>query len=141
MPKIAGFSKSYVTTTLGKGRTLSLFMETRSEHKAKLARMRSEFGSYIEAHAAFTANYGNRRRNGETISTAFAESAVNHVFSKRCVKKQQMRWTRVPRPLQIRTRVLTDEWPPTGGTLESRHEDRALSLSRFVPVSNYDCGE
>jgi hypothetical protein len=49
--------------------------------------------------------------------------------------------TRVPRLLQIRTHVFNDEWRPTGGTLESRHKDRALSLPRFVPVSNYDCGE
>jgi hypothetical protein len=45
------------------------------------------------------------------ISTAFTESAVNQVISKRMVKKQQMRWT--PRGahllLQIRTRVLNDD--------------------------------
>ena len=55
-------------------------------------------------------NYGERHRAGETISTAFAESAVNQVISKRMVKKQQMRWS--PRGahllLQIRTRVLND---------------------------------
>jgi hypothetical protein len=54
---------------------------------------------------------GERRRAGEAISTAFTESAVNQVISKRMVKKQQMRWT--PRGahllLQIRTRVLNDQ--------------------------------
>ena len=35
----------------------------------------------------------DRHRHGEKISTAFAESAVNQVVSKRMVKKQQMRWT------------------------------------------------
>jgi hypothetical protein len=48
---------------------------------------------------------------GEAISTAFTESAVNQVISKRMVKKQQMRWT--PRGahllLQVRTRVLNDQ--------------------------------
>jgi hypothetical protein len=54
---------------------------------------------------------GERQRAGEAISTAFTESAVNQVISKRMVKKQQMRWT--PRGahllLQIRTRVLNDQ--------------------------------
>jgi hypothetical protein len=35
-------------------------------------------------------NYGELWRAGETISTAFAESAVDQVLSKRFVKKQQM---------------------------------------------------
>ena len=57
------------------------------------------------------ANYGERQRAGEAISTAFTESAVNQVIAKRMVKKQQMRWT--PRGahllLQVRTRVLNDQ--------------------------------
>jgi hypothetical protein len=67
-------------------------------------------------------NYGERRRCGEAISSATAESAVNQIISKRMVKKQQMRWT--PRGahllLQVRTRVLNDQlaadfarWYPT----------------------------
>lgn len=63
------------------------------------------------ANAGCIPNYGERRRAGEAISTAFTESAVNQVISKRMVKKQQMRWT--PRGahllLQIRTRVLNDQ--------------------------------
>jgi len=38
-------------------------------------------------------NFGERYRAGEIISTSFVESAVNHVISKRMVKKQQMRWS------------------------------------------------
>jgi hypothetical protein len=30
---------------------------------------------------------------GETISTAFVESTINQVVSRRFVKKQQMHWT------------------------------------------------
>jgi len=45
------------------------------------------------------------------ISSAFVESAVNQVVSKRMVKKLQMRWA--PKTahllLQVRTRVLNDE--------------------------------
>jgi len=69
-----------------------------------------EFGGYLRANAARIPNYGERRRAGEAISTAFVESTVNQVISKRMVKKQQMRWT--PRSahllLQIRTRVLNN---------------------------------
>jgi hypothetical protein len=56
-------------------------------------------------------DYGRQvQRAGEAISTAFTESAVNQVISKRMVKKQQGRWT--PRGahllLQVRTRVPND---------------------------------
>jgi hypothetical protein len=71
----------------------------------------AEFGGYIRANATSIPNYGERFRAGEAISSAFVESAVNQIVSKRMVKKQQMRWT--PRGahllLQIRTRVLNDE--------------------------------
>ena len=48
---------------------------------------------------------------GETISTAFAESTINQVVSKRMVKKQQMRWSQKGAHLllQVRTRVLNGE--------------------------------
>jgi hypothetical protein len=50
-------------------------------------------------------------RQGETISTAFVESTINQVVSKRFVKKQQMQWT--PRGaqllLQTRTKVLNND--------------------------------
>jgi hypothetical protein len=56
-------------------------------------------------------NYGDRHRHGEAISTAFAESTVNQVISKRMVKKQQMRWTErgAHLLLQVRTQVLNED--------------------------------
>ena len=70
-----------------------------------------EFSGYIEANQNFIPNYGDRYRHGEKISTAFAESAVNQVVSKRMVKKQQMRWTEsgAHNLLQIRTKVLNNQ--------------------------------
>ncbi len=67
------------------------------------------------ANRTFIPNYGDRYRHGETISTAFVESAINQVVSKRMVKKQQMRWTdrRAHLLLQVRTRVLNAEWRST----------------------------
>ncbi len=60
---------------------------------AKLLKAVGEFGSYLRANAGRIPHYGERRRVGEAISTAFNESTVNQVISKRMVKKQQMRWT------------------------------------------------
>jgi hypothetical protein len=52
-------------------------------------------------------NYGDRYRYGETISTAFVESTVNELISKRMVKKQQMRWMKEGAHLLLLTRVKT----------------------------------
>jgi hypothetical protein len=49
---------------------------------------------YLESNQAAMVNYGARRRRGEPISTAFVESAVNEIVSRRMIKKQQMRWNR-----------------------------------------------
>jgi hypothetical protein len=88
----------------------------------KLSKAVTEFGGYIRANGAWIPNYGERYRCGEAISSAFVESAVNLVVSKRMVKKQQMRWT--PKGahllLQIRTRVLND--------------DLATSFQRWYPA-------
>ena len=49
-----------------------------------------------------------RRHEGLPISTAFVESAVNEILSKRMIKKQQMRWNRwtVQPFLDVRVAVL-----------------------------------
>jgi hypothetical protein len=68
---------------------------------------------YLEANQAMLVNYNARRRRSEPISTAFVESAVNEIVSRRMIKKQQMRWNRwtVQPFLDVRTAVLN-------GTLE-----------------------
>jgi hypothetical protein len=80
---------------------------------AKLLKGIGELRTYVDNNHAFIPNFGERYRQGETITTAFVESTVNQVVSKRMVKKQQMRWT--PRGahllLQARTQLLN-------GTLE-----------------------
>ena len=67
-----------------------------------------ELDQYLWANRAFIPDFGDRYRHGETISTAFVESTVNYVISKRMVKKQQMQWTPEGAHLllQVRTRVL-----------------------------------
>jgi hypothetical protein len=90
-------------------------VENENSTVGKLCRVVSEFITYIANNKAFIPNYGDRYRYGEMISTAFAESTVNHVVSKRMVKKQQMRWTRrgAHLLLQVRTQVLNDDWRDT----------------------------
>ncbi|MGX5805197.1 hypothetical protein ACWGS9_28720 [Bradyrhizobium sp. Arg314] len=74
----------------------------------KLRRHLGEFSGYITNNAGFIPNYAERRRYGESVSTAFVESIVNQVIAKRFAKKQQTQWT--PRGvhllMQLRTRVL-----------------------------------
>jgi hypothetical protein len=74
-----------------------------------------EFNGYIAANESYVVNYGDRYRNGEIISTAFVESTVNEVISKRFVKKQQMRWTKkgAHNLLQVRIQVLNDDFKQT----------------------------
>jgi hypothetical protein len=86
---------------------LELF-EAEDEMVRKLYKMVQEFHHYISVNRDFIPNYGERYYYGETISTAFVESTVNWVVSKRMVKKQQMRWTKKGAHLllQVRTRTL-----------------------------------
>ena len=71
----------------------------------------AEFETYIRNNQESIPNYGERYRQGETISTAFVESKINQVVSRRFVKKQQMHWTLrgAPLLLQTRTKVLNYE--------------------------------
>jgi hypothetical protein len=91
--------------------------ETADATIRKLLKAVEEFQTYIEKNAGFIPNYGERWRYGERISTAFVESTVNQVISKRMVKKQQMRWS--PRGvhllLQVRTQVLNEDLRTTFG--------------------------
>src|SRR5258707_8062198 len=105
----------------------ALDIEDHGQEQRKLLKVVREFGTYISANRTFIPNYGDRYRHGETISTAFVESAINQVLSKRFVKKQQMRWTDrgAHLLLQVRTRVLNEDWRST--------------LSRWYPGMDETC--
>jgi hypothetical protein len=66
-----------------------------------------QFRTYLQNNGSFIPNYGKRYRRGETISTAFVESTVNFVLSKRFVKRQSMQWTKRGAHLLLQTRVKT----------------------------------
>jgi hypothetical protein len=89
--------------------------EAKDETARKLLTGIQELHTYVERNQAFIPNYGERYRHGEKIASGFVESAVNQVISKRMVKHQQMQWTQrgAHLLLQIRTRVLNEEWEDT----------------------------
>lgn len=74
-----------------------------------------ELTTYITNNASCIVNYGERYRNGARISTAFVESTINHVVSKRMVKQQQMQWTPEGAHLllQVRVQVINEDWEAT----------------------------
>jgi hypothetical protein len=90
---------------------IDLDVEHVTPEQRKVLKAVTEFGGYIRANASCIPNYGERHRYGEVISSAFVESTVNQVVSKRMVKKQQMRWTPEGAHLllQVRTRTLNGE--------------------------------
>lgn len=83
----------------------------RSAAVAKLCRSVNEFDTYIRNNRTLIPNFGERYRQGDTITTAFVESTINQVVSTRFVKKQQMQWTPEGAHLllQTRTRVLNGD--------------------------------
>jgi len=87
---------------------MDLDIEKPTAKEITLLKKLEEFETCIRNNAGFIPNYGEWWRYGETISTAFVESTVNQVVSKRMIKKQQMRWSQKGAHLllQIRTRVL-----------------------------------
>ena len=79
----------------------------------KLSTFPAKLNTYVERNQTLIPNYGERNRNGERIAFGFVESAVNQVVSKRM--QQQMGWTQrhAHLLLQIRRRVLNEEWENT----------------------------
>ena len=63
------------------------FIQARSNAVKKVVDGLSGFETYICNNREFIPNFGEHRRQGETISTAFVESTINQVVSKRFVKK------------------------------------------------------
>ncbi len=85
----------------------------------KVRRHVADLLGYLDRNQAALVHYAARRRNGEAISTAFVESAVNEIVAWRMNKAQQMRWSKatVQPFLDVRTAVLD-------GTLEDAFRRR-----------------
>jgi hypothetical protein len=103
----------------------------KAEAYLKVFKAVREFNGYIRANQSYIVNYGDRYRNGETISSSIAEATVNQVVSKRFVKKQQQRWTKkgVHLLLQVRTQVLNEELAQTFQRWYSGFKELPLTTS------------
>ncbi|UEM24768.1 hypothetical protein JL100_030495 (plasmid) [Skermanella mucosa] len=79
----------------------------------RLVKATAGLTTYIENNSAAITDYAERWDHGEIISTAFAESTVDLVISRRFAKKHQMQWSRkgAHRLLQTRTRTLHGTLP------------------------------
>ena len=90
-----------------------------------------EFFAYAMSNKSMLIPYGRQYRNGEYISSAMAESAVNQVINARMCKRQQMRWT--PRGAhllaQVRCAVLNGD---AAARLRAYEAANAESLSPEV---------
>jgi hypothetical protein len=73
----------------------------------RLVKAAAGLASYIANNADAIADYAKRWLTGEIISTAFVESTVNAVVSRRFAKKQQMQWSRMGAHRLLRTRTQT----------------------------------
>jgi hypothetical protein len=75
---------------------------------ARLVKATAGLATYIGNNVAAITDYAARWDHGEIISTAFVESTVDLVVSRRFAKKQQMQWSKkgAHRLLQTRTRTL-----------------------------------
>ena len=101
-----------------------------------LARAVHGFQRYLWRNGHLIPNYAQRRRTGQAISTAFVESLVNSLLSKRFSKKQSMQWTPEGAHLllQIRTRTLNGElaatfrtWYPAFSLEDQPADDKPLA--------------
>jgi hypothetical protein len=65
------------------------FIQARSNAAKKVVDGLDDFRTYICNNREFIPNFGERRRQGETISTAFVESTINQVISRRFDKNSR----------------------------------------------------
>ena len=73
----------------------------------RLVKATADLATYIANNAAALPDYSERWLTGERISTAFVESTVNLVVSRRFAKKQQMQWSKQGAHLLLQTRTKT----------------------------------
>ena len=101
-----------------------------------LARAVHKVQGYVRRNADLIPNYAQRRRAGQAISTAFVESLVNSLLSKRFAKQQSLQWTPAGAHLllQVRTRTLNGDlaatfhkWYPAFSLTDQPADDELLA--------------
>jgi hypothetical protein len=73
----------------------------------RLVKATAGLATDIDNNGAAVADYSERWDHGEIISTAFAESTVDLVVSRRFAKKQPMQWSKKGAHLLLQTRTRT----------------------------------
>jgi hypothetical protein len=73
----------------------------------RLIKATADLAGYIADNAVAIPDYSQRWLSGERISTAFVESTVNLMVSRRFAKKQQMQWSKQGAHLLLQTRTRT----------------------------------
>ena len=73
----------------------------------RLVKATAGLATYIGNNVAAITDYAACWDHGEIISTAFAESTVDLVVSRRFAKKQQMQWSKKGAHLLLQTRTRT----------------------------------
>ena len=115
-------------------------IETPTDALRKLLKGIYELHTYIDNNRGYIPNFDERYRNGDSISTAFVESTVNQVISKRFVKKQSMQWTQrgAHLLLQTRTRVLNDDLEGTFREWHPHFRPQKEKVTDFTSISATD---
>src|SRR5690349_10576225 len=75
--------------------------------RTRLAKAAAGLARYIADNAVAIPDHSARWLTGERISTAFVESTVNLVVSRRFAKKQQMQWSKTGAHFLLQTRTRT----------------------------------
>jgi hypothetical protein len=73
---------------------------------ARLVKATAGLVTYVGNNVAAIVDYAQRWDHGEVISTAFVESTVDLVVSRRFAKKQQMQWSKKGAHRLLQTRTL-----------------------------------
>ena len=82
-------------------------LDSRYPKLKRLVKATADVATYIADNAAAIPDYSERWLTGERISTAFVNSTVNLVVSRRFAKKQQMQWSKQGAHLLLQTRTKT----------------------------------
>jgi hypothetical protein len=82
-------------------------MKNKDSMEYKLWNHADDLHNYLTNNQNYIINYSDRHHHGEIISSAFVESTVNELISRRMVKKQQMRWTKQGAHLLLQVRIKT----------------------------------
>ena len=80
-------------------------LDSRYPKLKRLVKATAGLATYIANNTTAIPDYSARWFNGERISTAFVESTVNLVVSRRFAKKQQMQWPKSGAHLLLQTRT------------------------------------